>query len=370
LPPGLRRAELASALPRKFRGPLSVVVIAVLLTGARAAAAQTSKVTITLDPGPGRDFAQQAGLDLASVETQVQTELDRLFQVYRLKDYVRSFGDAQGFTTRGLGVDYGSNVRYLELGVAASAAINGDAAIEGDTRTEPIAGVSGNLTLMAGVSLGALGVPVTIFANYFKSSGSYREFDAKLDNVGVHLQLKLLGSRDESIWSKLVRWGGIDVTTGFDHARMRLKLVRDFTRNIPVGDGQRFSGEVDVTARGTFQMDMRTSSIPLEVTTNLRFLYVLSFYLGGGFDWQLGGRSDLTADLDGRLTGVVPAASLRQDVGSMKVTVTESASPSAGRVRGIVGLQANLFLLKLFVQLNAAPSPFLASVGLGARLVW
>jgi hypothetical protein len=346
-------------------------VMAVLVAGAGGARAQTPPVTVRIDPGPGREFAAQAGIDLGAIEGQVQTELEHLFQTFRLKDYVRSFGDAQGFTTRGLGVDYGSNVRYLEIGVAASAALNGNSAVvEGDTRTQPIAGVSGNLTVMAGLNLGAFGVPVTLFANYFKSSGAYREFDARLDNFGVHAQLKLFGSRDESIWSLLVRWGGLDITTGFDHSHMVLQLARDFDRNIPIGDGQSVSGEVDLQSRGNLRLDMRTSSIPLEVTTNIRFLYVLSAYLGGGFDWQVGGGSDLTVNLDGKLTGRVPSANATADLGTMTVAVHESASPSAGRVRGIVGLQANVFLLKVFAQLNVAPSPFLSSIGFGARLVW
>jgi hypothetical protein len=351
-----------------MRRSLGVVIL--VLAGPGAAWGQTSTVQVMLSPGPGQDFARQAGVDLSSVETQIRNELNQLFQTYRLHDYVRSFGDAQGFTTRGLGVDYGSNVRYVEVGVAGSAAINGNkAVVEGDGRTQPVAGVSGNLTLMGGVSLGAAGLPVTVFANYFKSHGSYREFDARLENVGVHLQLKLFGSRDESVLSMLVRWGGLDITTGFDRSRMRLQLVRDFNRAIPVSDGQRFSGEVDLASRGVFQMDMRTSSIPLEVTTNVRFLYVLSAYVGGGFDWQVGGGSELTADLDGTLTGLVPPAA-RQDIGTMKVTVAQKASPTGGRIRGIVGLQANLFVLKLFVQMNVAPSPFLANVGFGARVVW
>jgi hypothetical protein len=346
-------------------------VVAIVLLAASTARAQMPKVTVHIDSTRGQQFASQAGIDLTSVEAQLQTELDNLFQTFRLRDYVRSFGDAQGFTTRGLGVDYGSNVRYVEAGVAVSTAVNGNkAVVEGDTRTQPVAGVSGNLTVMAGVNLGAAGLPVTIFANYFKSHGSYREFDARLDNFGVHLQLKLFGSRDESVLSMLVRWGGLDITTGFDRSRMRLQLVRDFDRAIPVTDGQHFSGEVDLTSKGTFALDMRTSSIPLEITTNVRFLYVLSAYAGGGFDWQVGGGSDLTVNLAGTLTGKVPSAGAVADVGDMTLQVTQSASPSAGRIRGILGLQANLFFLKIFAQLNVAPSPFLASAGFGARLVF
>jgi hypothetical protein len=354
-----------------LRSVIGAVVLFVVAVNAPGARAQMPQVVLRIDPGPAQQFAAQAGIDAASVQMQVQTELDRLFQVYRLHDYVQSFGDAQGFTTRGLGVDYGSNVRYVEAGVAVSTAINGNkAASDGDARTQPPAGVSGNLTFMAGVSLGAAGVPITIFGNYFKSHGSYHEFDSRLDNVGVHVQLKLLGSRDDSVLSKLLRWGGLDITTGFDRSHMRLQLVRDFERTIPVTNGQSFPAEVDLTSRGTFALDMRTTSIPLEVTTNVRFLYVLSAYIGGGFDWQVGGGSTLTIDLDGTLTGRVPSAGASADLGNMTLQVTQHASPSAGRVRGIVGLQANLFFLKIFAQLNATPSPFLASFGAGARLVF
>jgi len=349
------------------------VPVAVLLLASAPAAAQTPmpRVEVHIDPGAGQQFATQAGFDLASLNGQVQTELDRLFQVYRLHDYVKAFGDAQGFTTRGLGVDYGSNVRYLEVGVSLSTALNGNRALlDADTRTQPIAGVSGNLTLMAGVNLGAAGLPVTIFGNYFKSHGSYHEFDAHLENLGVHVQVKLLGSRDEGPLSLLVRWGGIDITTGIDRSHMTLQLVRDFDRAIPVSGGG-VSGEVDLASRGTFRLDMRTTSIPLEVTTNLRFLYLLSLYGGGGFDWQLGGGSELTANLDGTLTGKAPQAGVSAvDLGTMRVNVTQDASPSGGRIRGIVGLQANVFLLKIFAQLNVAPDPFLANFGFGARFVW
>ena len=99
-------------------------------------------------------------------------------------------------------------------------------------------------------------------------------------------------------------------------------------------------------------------------------IYLLSLYLGGGFDWQLGGGSELTANLDGTLTGKAPQAGVSAvDLGTMRVDVTQDASPSGGRIRGIVGLQANVFLLKIFAQLNVAPDPFLANFGFGARFV-
>jgi hypothetical protein len=340
-------------------------LVALVLVAAVPTARADIQVTIN------QTFADQTGISKESVETQIRDELDRLFQVYRVKDYVRSFGDAQAFTTRGLGVDYGSNVRFAEIGFAANVAVNGNQALfDKDPQTQPLGGLAPNLTAMAGVNLDFTGLPVTVFANYFKSSGSLTGLGVKLENFGAHAQLKLLGPRREGMLSALVRWGGIDITTGVDYGRMRLSLGRDLSRRIPIRNGMQTVADVNLMAMGTFLMDARTWSIPLEVTTNLRFLYVLSAYGGAGFDWQFGGGSDMRVDLDSTLIGEIPSQNASANVGTAHVIATESAAPSAGRVRGLVGLQANLWLLKIFGQLNLIPAPFLASIAFGARLVW
>jgi hypothetical protein len=328
-------------------------------------------VTVTLNPGAGQSFASQVGIDKGAIEQQLANELRTLFQTYRLHDYVRSFGDAQSFTTRGLGVDYGSTIDVLEVGIAANVAVNGNRAFtEGDSRTQPVAGVATNITLMAGLNLGFLGLrSVTLFGNYFAKKGTYREFAADLENYGAHLQLKLFRPRKETLWNAFLQWGGIAITSGFDHARMRLSLGQTFTRAIPLSGGQQTLADIDVAATGTFALESRTWSVPLEVTTNFRFLYVMSAYAGAGFDWQFGGGCDMDVNLNGTLTGRVPSQA-PVDVGSAQVVATEHAQPSKGKVRGILGLQANVWFVKLFTQLNIVPDPLVASVAVGARVVW
>lgn len=347
------------------------LAVAALIVAGVAPAARAG-VDLKIDPGQGGAYAQQLGLNLDQVRMQLQTELDRLFQVYRLDDYLRAFSDAQSFTTRGLGVDYGSTINLAEVGIAANVAVNGNKAItEGDTRTQPVAGVATNITVMAGLNLGFLGLrPVTVFGNYFARKGTYREFGADLKNFGAHLQLKLFAPRDESLWSAFVQWGGIAITSGFDHARLELSLAKNFQRSVPVSGSGRDLGRIDVDSTGTFELDMRTWSVPVEVTTSLRFLYLLSVYGGAGLDFQFGSGSDLRVNLNGKLTGVVPGQSQRVDLGTADVLATESAGPSTGKVRGIVGLQANLWFLKLFTQLNIVPDPFVASIAVGARLAY
>jgi hypothetical protein len=348
---------------------MRVGVAALLLAGLVAPA--RADVSVTLNPGAGQSFASQLGVDKGAIEQQLANELQTLFQTYRLHDYVRSFGDAQSFATRGLGVDYGSTIDVLEVGIAANLAVNGNKAFtEGDSRTQPVAGVAPNLTLMAGLNLGFLGLhSVTLFGNYFTRKETYRGFDAQLDNYGGHLQVKLFRPHKEHLWNALLQWGGIAVTTGFDHARMRLGLGQSFTRDIPITVGQQNLADVDVQAQGTFTLESRTYSVPLEVTTNFRFLYVLSAYGGAGFDWQFGGGADMDVNLNGALTGLVPSQP-PVNVGSAQVVATEHAQPSKGKIRGIVGLQTNIWFVKVFAQLNLVPDPFVASVAVGARLVW
>lgn len=347
-------------------------VLPLLLALAIATRAAHAGVTVRIDPGPGKQFADQLGIDLSSVEAQLRTELDRLFQVVRLKDYLRSFGDAQAFTTRGLGVDYAGHPKLLMVGVAANVSINAEKAfVPEDLKSRPpVGGLSTALTVMAGLNLGWLGLrPVTLFANGFKHRSTLGDFAAELENFGFHAQLKLFGPRRESsLWRLFFRWGGLDVTTGIDYARLGLSLSQGFSRDIPIGNGASALGRVNVASTGSFDIDMRTWSVPLEVTTNFRFLYVLSVYGGVGFDWQAGGGSETTVDLSGSMTGI--AGSNRLNIGSAQIIATESAEPSPGRLRGILGLQANAWMLRIFAQLNFVPNPPTAGFAFGARLVW
>lgn len=355
-------------MPKKL-GPASLVASVAMLAAVAPAAAQ---VTVEITPGPGAQFAQQAGISLDVIKMQLEGELNRLFQVYRLKDYLRSFGDAQAFTTRGLGVDYASNLKFFEVGVAANVALGGeDSFLDQKPRTQPVGGLGTNLTFMAGLNFGFLGAaPLTMYGNFFKGKPSYGELAGDLINFGVHLQLKLFGPRRrENLWSALFRWGGLDITTGFDQSRLKLSLGRNFERDIPISDGQRDVATVEIDAQGTFEMDLRTTTIPLEVTTNVRFLYVLSAYAGVGFDWQLAGSSQARVDLRGTMVGRAPSVGMAE-IGTATVTAVDRADPTAGKLRGIVGLQANVWFVKAFAQLNFVPDPFMTGLGFGARIAW
>lgn len=353
-----------------------------LVPGLPPPASAQVRVQFRTEPGgPGEQFASRSGISLMDLQSQVERELNELFQTYRLADYLRSFGDAQSFTTRGMGVDYASNFKAVMVGVAGNLSLNAEKgyAPEGTRTQPPAAGVAPNVTLMAGVNLNLLRIaPISLYVNYFNRSGELEDFSAELSNFGVHAQLKLFGPDEGGLMDAIAQWGGLDITTGFERSRLGLTLSQGFRRNIPLSaPGGQAGGMalMDVNTIGQFRMNARTLSIPLELTTNFRLLYLLSVYGGLGFDWQLGGGSDMTVDLDGTMVGVTPAAggqpSMRIDVGSASIDATESVDPSAGRLRWLLGLQVNVLIVRLFVQLNlVTQDPVLASVALGARIAF
>jgi hypothetical protein len=345
-----------------------------------AADSRAAEVRVNIQESPGAaQFAQQAGLDIPRLEGEVQRELENLFQTYRVADYLRSFADAQAFASRGMGVDYVSNFRAAMIGVAGNLSLNiEDGYLPQGTRTRPPAGgVSTNATIMAGVNLDFFHLaPVTLFGNYFRRSGKLEEFNASLSNWGLHAQLKLWGKGGDGLVGVLFRWGGIDLTTGIERARLRLNLAGAWARDIPVGPmgAGAPSALVAVNTIGGFTIDMRTFSIPIEITTNVRLLYLLSLYAGMGFDWQIGGGSSLALDLDGTMLGRATSGegqSSPVDLGTAAVEASESVDPSPGRLRWLMGLQVNVFVIKLFAQLNlATQDPVIASVALGARVAY
>jgi hypothetical protein len=273
-------------------------------------------------------------------------------------------------------VDYASEATYFEVGGSVSFAMGIDRTYQPDNvQGFPIQGVGLNATVMGGLSLGFLGLPVMIFGNYMKiPTMDYGSMSGSLDNWGVHAQLRLLGpSRDTSALSLLLRWGGIAITTGIDSSHMALGLSKKITSSFTYSPPN--VQPVDVTAQAdsnaTFKVDMITRSIPLEITTSLRLLTFLTAYGGVGFDFQLGGSNTMNLEANAAITGRVAQMGTTQDLGTVSAKAKISADPSPAKVRGILGAQFNLFLLRVFAQINLTNSdPMMASLAAGLRLAY
>ncbi|MGB8299243.1 MAG: hypothetical protein WCG85_27750 [Polyangia bacterium] len=361
---------------RKTVVALGLAFVFLAALGAKAGA-QTNGVDFTLQTNAQTQVLLNAtGMTQAQLQTFLTSKLDQLFQATNAAGFIRNFGDAQSFTSKGLGVDYASEATYFEVGGAASFALGMDRTYQpGSTQGFPIQGVGLNATAMAGVSLGFLKIPVMVFGNWMQvPTQRYGAMSGSLDNWGLHAQLRLWGpSRQASVLKTLVRWGGIAITTGFDSSHMGLGVSHDVSSNFSIPNSVTSGVNVDVTGAASgnavFNIDMTTRSIPVEVTTSVRLLALLTAYGGLGFDWQLGGGSNLDLNMNASMVGHVAGQTL--DLGTALVHASANVAPSPAKVRGIVGAQVGLWLLRLFVQVNAAnTNPVMASLAVGARLAY
>jgi hypothetical protein len=352
----------------------SIFVVGMLALAPGRAGAQVCSLTgsVCVTPGPDADaFATGIGMTTDQLAYQLVSQVDGLFQTANVTSFLHDFQNAQSFSTKGLGVDYASEATLVEAGATLSVASNVDKAYSasGSYTDPPIQGGGGNFSLMAGVGMGLVGFdPLMVFGNWFKGSASLGSLDGKYQNWGLHGQIRLLGpSRKTSATKMLVRWGGIAITSGADYSHLSLSAKRSISSTFNVVQG----APVTVTNTGNmlFTVDQTTWSIPLEVTTSLRLLSLVTVYGGLGFDWQLGGGSNLKINMNANLSGQYGGASYG-NLGTATINAGGKVSPSAARLREIVGVQLGILdLIRFFVQVNVATSsPMLTSLAGGLRL--
>lgn len=358
---------------------VSALAFATLAPWARSAHAQVCSannfVCITPNQANLDAFALGLGMPSDQLTQQLLSQVDGLFQASNVSSFLKGFQNAQNFSTKGLGVDYASEATLAEVGATFSFASNLDKAYKpsGSYTDPPLAGGGLNFSLMGGVGLGLIGLdPVMIFGNWFKGSASLGQLDGDYSNWGLHGQLRLLGpSRSASATKLLVRWGGIAITSGADYSRLTLSTHKQIKSTISIpsslvaGGSEPVALASDVNGNLNFTLSQTTWSVPIEVTTSLRLLSLVTVYGGFGMDFQLGGGSDMNIAMDN-----ASVTSKGTSLGTVSVHAAGHASPSTARLREIVGVQLSfLDLVRFFTQVNVTgDSPVLTSIALGLRL--
>ena len=340
----------------------AVVTLGTLGLVAPGAARADGDVTITLNPD-GQQLATELGLDVAELERRIEAELADAYDTANVDGFLRAFANATSFASRGVGVDYAPLFHDLELGFTANLAAAVDGLEDGE---DPAGGVAPNLSLMAGLNLSRWGHPaLTIYANGLHRRGSLDQFSGSITNLGGHVQYHLAApARDAS--SLLFLWSGLHLTAGLELSRWSFHADDGLTRDVTIAGDGGASTDVTADALGRFDLGATATTIPIEVTTSARFLYVAGLYLGGGLDIQLG-KADASADLSGTLTATRPSDQARVDVGTARVTASGDGSPSPIAYHLLAGVEANLWRLKAFVHATLVPFDG-ASVALGLRL--
>lgn len=331
---------------------------ALLVVGALASAASAeTMVTVQLSPD-GEQLAQQIGLGASELAAQIKARIDDAYRTADIDEFLEEFVDATAFSARGLGADYASFPVGLVAGVAANIAAAGETELRAEDR--PTAGLAANIAVMVGLNLRELGQPrFTVYLNGFYRTAELERLDGSILSLGAHVQYAFIPPPRDGGTGRFVRWTGILATGGLELSRWSLGAsTRTLSTDFTVGSGT----EVTVDAAG--QLDLRSTAVaaPIEITTGLQIMWLLTLYAGAGADITMG-----SASIEANLAGIARADDGRE-LGTITIAGTgdSGASPVVGRV--LVGLQLNLWKVRVFVQLNASQAPA-ASVAFGLRFV-
>lgn len=333
---------------------IALVLAAVIAWSGRANAQIAVNVDLNAE---GQALASQLGISEAELASRIQTRIDDAYDTNNVDGFLRSFADATAFSMRGLGVDYVSMPKNLIVGVGVNFAV----AASGDFNAEerPTAGLAPNVAFMAGLNLSDYGSPRwTLFGNGFYRTGSTKSLRGGIFSAGLHAQYRVVLPQEDAGAATILRWTGIDLTSGFELTRWSLGVDDDIRTNLAV-DGSSGSAMLVLDSTGTFDVRSTAMTIPVEVTTGMRIALLLSIYVGAGVDLTAS-----TGKLTTSLNGNILTDDMR-NVGTMTMSGSgdNTGSPAIGRI--LAGGQLNLWKLKVYTQLNAGPNA--ASVGAGIR---
>jgi hypothetical protein len=328
---------------------------ALLALLALSPAALAQQIIIELDP----QLARQLGLDEARLEYDLDGALDEKLHVSEVQDFLVEMANANTQSTKGMGVDYASNPQRFVLGGSLGTAINGDGAHFGKgTDDIPTGGFAFQATAMVGLNLGAFSAAdawlrrFVLYLNGMDLTTHDGSVDADLVNYAIHLQTKLLRGGQGTF----LQWGGVDLTTGWDYSEYVLTLTEPLeVRAEPmVWD-----------ATGTLVLTSQARSVPIEVSSNLRFT-VLSAYAGLAVDVNQGARAEADVDLSGPVK--VEVDGKVHTLGAAGVAMQVDGGGAATLPRAFLGAQLNLLPLKAYGHLNLAYDGSNGRFGFGGHL--
>jgi hypothetical protein len=300
-----------------------------------------------------------------ALETQINNNLPEADQ----SNYLKGMANSSVASQKGLGVDYASNFSVLVLGggVGFGADMGSNSLSDvagGDIDANEIRGFGASSAVMIGVNMGLFSGKIAninpdqtrLYFHYLSvEAPDYDGLGGKSSSFGFHLQYKIIPTQSKGFGSFM--WGGVDITTGLEHSSLKISFTETMTESVTVsGQTGSFSGIVQVGA------DISTWSIPLEISTNVKLLYFLSFYGGLGIDYNYGSAKSI-ASLNGTVT--VPGGS-----GDGQLDLGSKTGPSSFGFRGFFGTQINLTALKLFVQVTNGFTDDTLGVSLGLRIAF
>jgi hypothetical protein len=295
-------------------------------------------------------------------------------------NYLQGIANAMTLASAGIGSDYATPYKVGMLGVQLGAGIDlgkrtyNEIASQGLDVSESSAGFAAQSSIVVGMTLEAVNYKSWGFTN-LKNTRAYLNFFAYETQVeNVNLEFRSMGAMIQYNWVRpkrvgrgVLRWGGLDLGTGLKYnsfkAETRINQTQSESTTIAP------FGTVTTSFDGTLALGASSYnfSIPIELSSSVRILWIWSLFAGVGADLNLGQTSSITSitgpiNVTGTgLTGVEADAFL--DLG-------QTVSPVPVNARIFLGTGIEVIGVNVLVQVTQAVSGSLAGVSLGVRAFW
>ncbi|MBF0362036.1 MAG: hypothetical protein HQK49_13555 [Oligoflexia bacterium] len=325
--------------------------------------------------------------DILGMFTAIEDDVNAKLPSADTSTYPSAMANSQAIALKGLGTDYATNPDIFIVGAGVGLGADtgpyklGDL-MSGSVDLQKFKGVGLQVSIMAGMNLKFFDdMPVlfdlidfkkmSLFVNYMSYNlPSIKNLTGKLSSFGMHVQYKIYDGFSVPVFFK---WGGLDITTGFDHGSTKISMSQDYaiTKNKDVADSSSILRTVvaNFTGKAVVESDVSVTTIPLEISTNAQFLYVLTLFGGLGMDFNTGS-SKIAASLVGPITARDETNTINGISADASLNLGNDGKPNSYFARYFVGTQFNLWVVKVYTQLNHAIGEDLWGLNVGARIAF
>jgi hypothetical protein len=333
--------------------------MALALFASAGAEAQLFKIT----PGtkPSGPITQSQWEQLIS---ELQTSVNENFPAVETGQYTKGMANSAAMASTGTASTYGASFKYGLVGGSVALGVDlGEGNKLSDFDAKKVAGFAIQSAVVLGFTPGAVTsgqwgpidpARLRVYLSFLSMDQTQDEADVSFTSMGLVGQYRLIEER--SLGLSVLKWNGVDVSSGFRIAKNKFS----FTQTLP-SFAQTSTGVTATVAAApaTIGADVNVFSVPVEVSTSVRLLYILNFFGGLGGDFNFGSSkaiSDYSTTInvspDGTATGEL-------DLGG-----NTSPTPWNLRAFGGLGLEFAIGQLNLGIGKSLTAGAWSANLGL------
>ena len=311
---------------------------------------------------------------------EIQSNINEHAPGVEIDKYADGMARANKISAKGGGSDYAN--RFDAIMLSASVNAGAEADISNSENLEKTAsGLSVAPSATIGINLGLLPVGKIAGLNtrdfdLFLSFMSYNKdkildqdeitFGGEFNHYGAQIRYQWLKEKDILPWHML-QWTGLQVHTGYQYTRNKLNI--NYQLDPSTIDPIEYEGATATVDNGsaTALIEHSSHTIPLEISTGIRFLYLFSLYGGLGTDFSLSSSSEARVSANGSVsTGGLAAGA------NYSISGDQDADGKAEFIntRAFAGFQVNIPMVRVFVQGHKYLSSDTYAVNAGVKLMY